>query len=866
MRISRLLPSAAVLRYGVALVLSAVALLFIWPGLFRNLLATGSATEAFMPHQHCYLFINELVWLHLSTDTLIGLSYVSISLTLAYLVYRARRDIPFHWVFLAFGLFIIACGATHFMEVWTTYNATYWLSGYVKLVTAVASVATALVLPPLVPKTLALVQSAKLVEERYRSLADAMPGIVWTADPAGSLDYYNRRWFEYTGLTPEQSLGWGWQPVLHPEDAERCLKRWARSVKTGENYEIEYRFKRASDGSYRWHLGRAVPMRDQAGQIVRWFGTSTDIHDQKMIAQENVELLAREQEARQASEAAARRLEAVQAISEAALAHLSISGVMDEILTRIREVLLADTVAILMLQEEGDELVAWAAKGLEEEVEHGVRIPFGKGFAGRVVSEQRPIRIDDINHADVLNPLLRAKGLKSLLGVPLVVEGRPTGVIHIGTFHQRVFTEDDTRLLQLIADRIALAIDHARLYEEEKRARREAEQANRIKDEFLATLSHELRTPLTPIIGWVHMMRNSILEPSETEHGLAVIDKNSYALTRLINDLLDMSAITSGKMSIERAPVPVASAVEEAVETVRAEAARRGIAIEVVPFQAGERVMVAGDRTRLVQVFWNLLYNAVKFSEKGAGVRLTCEAQPREVLVHVEDKGIGISPEFLPFVFERFRQEDGSKTRSHGGLGLGLALVKSFVEAHGGRVEATSAGAGLGSRFTVRLPRLLPERFAVTALGRAGGTSPSRDAESVQVLVIEDSPDTLSMLGVVFEARGYKVTLCSTPTEALRVATAMWFDIIISDIGMPEVDGYELLRRLRGMPHLRNVPAVALTGYASRADAEAAHAAGFDAHIAKPIDPDELTLRIEQLLQGRAPRQSSLDRDSPAEL
>jgi hypothetical protein len=236
-------------------------------------------------------------------------------------------------------------------------------------------------------------------------------------------------------------------------------------------------------------------------------------------------------------------------------------------------------------------------------------------------------------------------------------------------------------------------------------------------------------------------------------------------------------------------------------------------------------------------------------------VRVTCEANAREVCVHVEDQGLGISPDFLPFVFERFRQADASKTRLHGGLGLGLALVKSFVEAHGGKVEATSPGTGRGSHFTVHLPRLRPERLSVTHLGAAAGQSFSRDEDRMRVLVVEDALDTLNMLGAVFEMRGYEVTLCQTPTEALRVAASMWFDIVISDIGMPEIDGYELLGRLRELPGMRNVPAVALTGYASAADSEASHAAGFDAHIAKPIDPSELALRVDQLLQGRTPRQ-----------
>jgi signal transduction histidine kinase/CheY-like chemotaxis protein len=490
---------------------------------------------------------------------------------------------------------------------------------------------------------------------------------------------------------------------------------------------------------------------------------------------------------------------------------------------------------------------------LEEEVEQGLRLPVGRGFAGRIVAAGHPIIIDDLDRADVLNPLLREKGLKSMLGVPLLIEGRVIGVIHIGTLHPRRFNEEDTRLLQLIADRVALVIDHTRLYDVERKARAEAEEASRAKDEFLATLSHELRTPLTPVIGWVHMIRGGALSAANTEHGMSVIDRNCHALTRLINDLLDMSAILSGKMHIERTVIPIAAVVQEAVETVRAEATGRAVEIEVVPFES-DTVMVFGDRTRLAQVFWNLLHNAVKFSDKETRVRVVCESDSDEARVYVEDEGQGISPEFLPFVFERFRQADGSKTRLYGGLGLGLALVKSFVEAHGGQVIAMSHGLGCGSRFTVHLPRARQESPKRARIGASDAQSAPHE-EGLRLLIIDDALDTLNMLKIVFELRGYEVTLCQTPAEALRVAASMWFDIIISDIGMTEIDGYELLERLRQLSHLRDVPAVALTGYASQADAASARAAGYDAHIAKPIDPGELATRIEQLLQERGSRQ-----------
>ena len=529
----------------------------------------------------------------------------------------------------------------------------------------------------------------------------------------------------------------------------------------------------------------------------------------------------------------------VQTVTDVALAHLSLDELLAELLTRVREAMNVDTVAILLLEPEGDELVAWAARGLEEEVEQGVRIPVGRGFAGKVASRKSPLRIDDLETADVLNPLLKQKGIRSLLGVPLLVEGRVIGVIHTGRFTRHQFTDDDTRLLQLVADRIALAIDNARLFEEERTARREAEAASRAKDEFLTTISHELRTPLTPIIGWIHMIRNGILPEKETIHGHAVIEKNSHALKRLINDLLDMSAILSGKMRMEDLPVPLDSVVREAVETVRTLAATRDIDVNL-EFHEWRNGVVRGDRARLAQVFWNLLNNAIKFSSPGGRVRVDAETNGLEAIVSIRDAGQGITSDFLPFVFERFRQEDGSKTRLHGGLGLGLALVKSFVEAHNGRVEVESAGPGQGSLFRVRLPLQGAQQF------EKAGREPAR--KSIHLMIVEDDPDTLEMLRATLEARGFRVTSCESAAQSLKVASAHQVDLIISDIGMPEMDGFQMMKQLREISGYQNVPAIALSGYASEKDAKSALAAGFDAHVSKPVNPAELVVMVNGLL------------------
>ncbi|MDX6306762.1 MAG: hypothetical protein QOI77_3731 [Blastocatellia bacterium] len=625
----------------------------------------------------------------------------------------------------------------------------------------------------------------------------------------------------------------------------------------------------AAKAGLRSAFGLPIMVDQEVSGVMEFFSRDAQMPDQSLLAimniigqqighfverkraeEERAQIYDREQRARREVEVAIDRMKQVQSVTDVALAHLSMDELLAELLTRVRDAMNVDTVAILLLEPEGNELVAWAAKGLEEEVDLGVRIPVGAGFAGKISATRNPVIINDLETADVLNPLLKQKGIKSLLGVPLLVEGRVIGVMHTGRFTRYEFTEDDTRLLQLVADRIALAIENARLFEEERTARREAEAASRAKDEFLTTISHELRTPLTPIIGWIHMIRNGILPEKETIHGLSVIEKNSYALKRLINDLLDMSAILSGKMRMEELPVSLEQVVREAVETVRPFAAPRNIDL-VVNFHDWQNEIVSGDRARLEQVFWNLLHNAIKFSPAGGRVEVDASANQTETTVRVQDTGQGIAPEFLPFVFERFRQADGSKTRSFGGLGLGLALVKSFVEAHNGTVIAKSKGGDQGSCFTVTLPLLQPQ--IEPAPQPADRTPTELPADKVHLMIVEDDSDTLEMLRATLESRGFRVTACESAAETLAVAPGIRVDLIISDIGMPEMDGFHLIEKLRELAGYQDVPAIALSGYASQKDAKAALAAGFNAHVSKPVDPAELIIMVNGLLQGAAP-------------
>ncbi|HZG53242.1 MAG TPA: PAS domain S-box protein, partial [Pyrinomonadaceae bacterium] len=440
--------------------------------------------------------------------------------------------------------------------------------------------------------------------------------------------------------------------------------------------------------------------------------------------------------------------------------------------------------------------------------------------------------------------MLKEFDIKAAMITPLTARGRTIGALtFISSESARRYGEDEFALARELARRAALAIDNARLY-------LRAQEGNRAKDEFLATLSHELRTPLTPIIGWVHMMSSGQLAAADITHGLAVIGKNSQSLSHLINDLLDMSAILSGKMRIDTLPVALDSMLAEAIETVRPRAAQQNIRLELALRPGAEDAVVSGDRTRLVQVFWNLLTNAVKFSPDGSRVRVACEIAEGRARIHVEDEGEGISPEFLPFVFDRFRQQDMSTTKMHGGLGIGLALVKSFVEAHGGTVAATSAGAARGSRFTVSLPLVPQAQPAAPARDATAAAESGAIEGACHVLLVEDAPDTLEMLRVTFEVRGFRTTACAAPEAALSIAADEHFDIIISDVGLPNIDGYELLNLLRTrMPHLRDVPALALTGYAAQKDVDAALSAGFNAHLAKPFDPATLVATVDALLK-----------------
>lgn len=386
----------------------------------------------------------------------------------------------------------------------------------------------------------------------------------------------------------------------------------------------------------------------------------------------------------------------------------------------------------------------------------------------------------------------------------------------------------------------------------EKGARAKAENANRLKDEFLALLSHELRSPLNPILGWVKLLQNGKLDKAKTAYGLATIERNAKLQAELIEDLLDVSRILQAKFSLKVNPVNLAATIRDAIETVHLAAEAKSIEIETN--LATEVEQILGDATRLQQVIWNLLSNAVKFTPEGGRVTVHLEAVGNQVQITVVDTGEGISADFLPYVFDYFRQADSSKTRQFGGLGLGLAIVHQIVELHGGTVCAESRGEGLGATFTVKLP-LIPIQPAVKPDPNL--SKRSLDLRGVRVLLVDDEADSREIIAFVLEQVGASVITAATASEAFAALTQFQPDVILSDIGMPDINGYKLMQQIRSLSPEQggNVLAIALTGYAGGIDREQALSAGFQAHLSKPIDLERLVKAIAQVV----PRIKSID-------
>ncbi len=979
-------------------------------------------------------------------------------------------------------------------------------------------------------------EALKKSERSFRQLADAMPQLVWTADPDGNVDYYNRRVEEFSGFSQGEDGSWQWAPVLHPDDIEITFKAWETAIRTGVGYEIEHRVQRA-DGTYRWYLSRGVPARDETGAFIKWYGTATDIDDQKRAAEqlrrhaerqtllvEISHFILTSPEAgngltqavfhkvrehldadvcvnyRFDAESATLHLVAHAGIPEelsSAIQHLQLGESFCGVVAQTKAPLMADAVRIQndplgrlvhhlalrsfacqpllagdgqllgtlsfgskrrdrfdpeevnflqtlchfvalawerkqaearlrqqarLLDEAHEAIFAWEMDGgiiywnqgaerlygypaaeaigknphellltqceggieaLHEhlrknndwhgELSHIKRDGHRMTVAGRfslvhqsdgktlVIEANRDIterkraeqalsflaeagkalnasldysatlqnvarlcvpRLGEgctiyITNADgttvqtavahrdpakeelmheiqrrfpfdlhtrsryalplhegnshletditpeslaqaISNPeyldLLHRLNLRSTLMVPLITEGRFGGALVVFAPESGWnYDEHDQWLTEELARRASVAIERARLFSEAQQARQAAEDANRAKDEFLSVVSHELRTPLTPILGWVDILRGSI-DDSIKQHALDVLQRNVQAQSKLVNDILDVSRITTGKLRLEIQTTDLSKAVTEAIESLFPAATAKEIKLFVNVAHAP--VILQCDAARIRQVVWNLLSNAIKFTPAGGRVEVELRHTETFAEIEVRDSGIGIKSDFLPFVFERFQQADSSHTREHGGLGLGLNIVRHIVEMHTGQVSADSKGEGQGAIFTVRLPVHPSELTPVPDTVHPPVAEPRINVlKGVQVLLVDDEPDVLEMVTLMLERQGARVRAVESANDALEIVGDWHPDVMIFDITMPEIDGHDLLAKIRALPDtaLSNVPALVLSASATETDRRLSLEAGFLRHLDKPIHADALVQAVVEALRPRKP-------------
>lgn len=697
---------------------------------------------------------------------------------------------------------------------------------------------------------------AAAASNQFRQLANSIPQLAWTARPDGAIDWYNDRWYAYTGTTFEAMQGWGWQTLHDPVMLPRVLDAWRASLATGEPFEMEFPL-RGADGRFRIFLTRVRPVRNAQGAIVQWFGTNTDVQ-YRLDAEAALQ--------RQAETLEILHHSGMQLAAELDLERL-VQAVIDTATRLTRAQFGAFFYNALGVQDQSYALRALS--GVDRDAFAGFEMSRNTALFEPTFDGEGIIRSDDItvdprygrnrSHQGIPQGHV---GVRSYLAVPVRSRsGDVLGGLFFGHPDAGVFTPQAEHIAGGIAAQAATAIDNARLYrrvqellDSERSARAQAERDSRLKDEFLATLSHELRTPLNAVVGWAHLLDQGSLTADQHRRAVDTILRNARVQTQLIEDLLDMSRIVSGRLTLDMSPVDLREVVEDSLNVVRptADAGQ----LEVTVCAPSQRFPVVGDADRLRQIVWNLLTNAVKFTPPGGHVTVTLAERDGHIDLAVRDTGVGIDAAFLPHVFDRFRQADGSATRRHGGLGLGLSIARNLVEMHAGEVRAMSDGPGTGATFVVTLPRADAVRVggrSESATTRALQPERKDRLKGLRVLVVDDDADARDVAGEILVRHGADVSVAASGADALRLIDECPPDVIVSDIGMPHLDGYELMRRVRAHTdaNAARAHAVALTAYASVGDRDRTLAAGYNVHLTKPFAPGALVEACVPVEDGR---------------
>jgi PAS domain S-box-containing protein len=670
-------------------------------------------------------------------------------------------------------------------------------------------------------------------ERRYRALVltTPTPQAVNTANANGSRDVDSPSWRELTGQTFEEMRGRGFLDAVSELDRQRVERAWDEAVATRTTFDDQYRL-RLADGSYRWFASRAVPVYDPEGNVGEWVSTTTDVHDAK-VTDDTRRFLAKATELFSSSLNYEETLKTLTSLAVPEIADWCAVDMVDEVRPPFRRIAIAHVDPVKM------ELAWEMYRRYPPDPEKSQIAAVMRTGKSQLVSTIPPGMIEAMVRDDEQARISREVGLMSWMIVPLRSRGRVLGTVSfVSSDSQRRFTEVDLQQAEELARRASVAIDNAMLY-------RDAQQANRAKDEFLATLSHELRTPMTSILGWARLLRMG-LPADESVDAVEAIEKSALVQAQLIDDILDVSRIISGKLRVEPEPVDLRTIAHAALATVHPAAQAKNI--EIVTEFPPALPPVSGDEGRLQQVIWNLLSNAIKFTPRGGTVTLRIDVAGSLLRLSVQDSGEGISSEFLPHVFEAFRQQDSSTTRIHGGIGLGLAIVRYIVELHGGRVSVESAGSGKGSTFVVELPVL---ESATPSATQRGETAPREPApvtlqlpslDGVTVLAIDDQAYTRDIVAAILRRCGAEVTTAASVREALASVAESAPDVIVCDIAMPQEDGYAFVRELRANPDAKiaSLPIIALTAFGRAEDQQSALSSGFNDYLKKPVEPEDL--------------------------
>jgi PAS domain S-box-containing protein len=621
---------------------------------------------------------------------------------------------------------------------------------------------------------------------------------------------------------------------IHPDDRQSRQEALDRAIAAGAEYECDYRVT-WDDGTIHWLTSRGRASTDADGKVRRMIGVTQEVTERR------------------------RNQEAQRFLAEAGMllnSSLDYEATLSSLL-RLAVPLLADY-CILDIVTEGGEIdragIAFADPATEKTIRpllerhvpsieresHPIAAVIRSGMASFVPVAAADWMARGALSGEQLESAQRLRTL-ALFSIPLTAQGRVIGAITFcSTDPSRRYDVSDVALAEEFCRRAALAVENARLY-------REVQQTSRAKDEFLAVLSHELRTPMTVTLGWAGMLRSGGLSGDQVNLAIESLEESTHAQARIINDILDVSRVVTGKLRLNVARVELDALVRNAIDSIRPAATAKGIelAVETEPV----RGQLHGDSGRLQQILWNLLFNAVKFTPRGGRVSLQVRNGGEDLVeLVVADNGMGIAPEFLPYVFDRFRQANSGTNREHGGLGLGLSIVRNLTELHGGTVRAESAGEGNGSRFVIRLPI---DRSIEPPLPQ---TDPARDTDlhGLRLLVVDDDRPTAEMIRAALEKAGASVTAVGSAASALDSLVDNEYALMVSDIGMPLQDGYELIRRIRSADGpTQTLPAIALTAYARPQDCSAALNAGFDAYLAKPVEPERLAREILRVVGRR---------------